>query len=445
LEEAGFRARLRSRLALFVQICDAIHYAHQRGVIHRDLKPANILIVGETEGDAASATPGVSRTARAGPQVKILDFGLARIVDPEAGTATASTEVGRIQGSLPYMSPEQARGATDAIDVRTDVYSLGVIFYELLTDRRPYETEGLLIHEAVRVIWEEPPRRPSGTWRQLRGDLETIVLKALEKDPDRRYQSVHALAEDVERYLANQPILARPASAAYQMRKVIARHQGAFAFAVTLAILLVGFAATMSVMFEQQRRARLRADLETRKAVRINEFLQEMLSSVDPEKARGREVTVRELLDQAAAEVESGLADQREVQAAVRTTLGLTYMALGSYTAAEPQLITALAANEAILGPRSPEVAGSLIDLGALRWKSGAYKEAETLWQRALAIQSETIGLENEIAATSLHNLSALYKTQGRYAEAESLGRESLIIRRRVLGAEHPDVAISLA
>lgn len=207
------------RLKLFCRICEAINYAHQRGVVHRDLKPTNILV--GPEGDP-----------------KILDFGLARMSDAE-GTVSTMTDVGRLMGTLPYMSPEEARGNVDEIDTRADVYSLGVILYELLTDRLPLTVRRAALGEAVRVICEELPQKPSSFDRTLRGDLDTITLKALEKEPARRYQSAAMLADDLERHLADQPILARRSSGFYQLRKFLVRHR-LIVFFMAVSLCLVG-------------------------------------------------------------------------------------------------------------------------------------------------------------------------------------------------------------
>ena len=210
------------RLELFRRICSAINYAHQRGVIHRDLKPTNILI--DAEGNP-----------------KILDFGLARITDPDGAIKTETLQVGRIMGTLPYMSPEEARGNPDEIDVRSDLYSLGVVFYEMLTGELPYALHNRGIPEAIRIICEDAPRRPRMIDRSLGGDLETIAMKALEKEPARRYQSVAAMSEDVERYLHNEPILARRASTLYHLRKFVVRHR----FVAFFAAALLGMVATV--------------------------------------------------------------------------------------------------------------------------------------------------------------------------------------------------------
>src|SRR5450755_835930 len=336
------REQLRERLRLFDTICGAVNYAHQRGVIHRDLKPSNIVVTGS--GD-----------------VKILDFGLARITDADVAAATVMTEVGTVWGTLPYMSPEQARGDSRDIDLRADVYSLGVVLYELLSGRYPYDTQNVSMVQGLLAIVEAAPRplKKAEGGESLDADLSTIAAKAPEKEPDRRYQSAAALGEDVERYLASQPILAHPPSTMYQLRKLVARHKISFAAAGGIAVLLVALAVTMVVQAERVRRERDRAESEAAKASAINGFLKDALGAADPWSKGSRNVTLLDALRQAQAKAHVAFLHQPLVEAAVLQTIGVTLANLAEYGEAEKALRKALGLRIAAAGRQSAEAAES--------------------------------------------------------------------------------------
>ena len=380
-------AELKIRLGVFRAICDAVHYAHQRGVIHRDLKPSNIMVSDDERPSSGGSSKGSL------PALKILDFGLARITDADIA-ATLVSEIGVIKGTLPYMSPEQARGDVAAIDLRTDVYALGVILYEFLTGRRPYDVSRAALVEAVRVICEEPPAPLRQSWSGVRRpdrDLETIVAKALEKDTDRRYGSAAEFGDDVERYLDSQPILARTPSAMYQLTKMVQRNRLGATFAVTVLLLLVVFGVTATVQSKAVARQRDRAEDEAAKAEAVSRFMTETLSAANPW-GEGYDVTVTQALDRATEKIATSFQDQPLVEAEARHTIGTAYKNLGRYDRARALLEAADDTRVQLLGRDAPDTISTLQGLAEIAWRDAQLDEAVDLTRELLERQRRTFG-----------------------------------------------------
>jgi len=521
------RLSVRQRIELLLPVCHAVQHAHQKGIIHRDLKPNNVLVTLHEDH----------------PLPKVIDFGIAKATSQRLTEKTLYTEFRQFLGTPEYMSPDQADISGLDVDTRTDIYSLGVMLYELLTGTTPFDPQTLRAagyDEIKRTIREVDPPKPSlriaallaadhdlarryradpGTLKRLiRGDLDWIVMKALEKDRTRRYQSVSEFAADLERHLRHEPVLAGPPGLHYRLSKFARRNQTAVLASGIVATALLAGIALASIGYIQSARARdaFRAQRDAANAARweaeaaraaeqeqrdraeqsalqaradasrfaaANTFLRDMLASVDPSRVRGREVSVRYVLDEATRRVAEGaLADQPEVEAGVRITLGNTYQALGEFQAARDHVQAALeryravlgdehpdtlrarsqlaellihnhqhaeaaalardtlAAQSAALGEDHPDTLATLGRLGVALSQQDKLSEAERVLQHALELQTKVLGADAVETLRSQVNLGTVYQAQGRYAAAESLLRSALARQRQRLDPEHPDV-----
>ena len=431
------RLNVRQRLELMARICEAVQHAHQRGIIHRDLKPANILV--EASG-----------------QPRVLDFGVARIADGDA-QATRQTEVGQIVGTLAYMSPEQLLGDPLDVDTRSDLYSLGVILFELLAGRLPYRIPGQL-HETARVIRDTNPTRLGSVNRDCRGDIETIVGKSLAKEKTRRYASAAGMAGDIRRYLKNEPIIARPPSTLYQLQKLARRHKGSV---VAIVAVFLALAAGIVASTREAMRARTaeriaiaernRADTESATAKAINDFLREDVLAQASSKSQAKSDTnpdpdlkVRTALDRAAKRIENKFHNQPAVEASIRETVANSYADLGLYRDAQHQMERALDLRRRRLGPTHPDTLNTMKQLARYVLSQGNYEQAEALYSRILPVESQVLGAEHPRRLITFQELGYLYVNEGKYAQAEALFTKVLGVRRRTLRADDPLILASL-
>jgi eukaryotic-like serine/threonine-protein kinase len=447
------RLSMQERLELFQQVCEGVQHAHQKAIIHRDLKPSNILIVEQDNK----------------PAPKIIDFGLAKAMAQRLTEKTMFTEVGALVGTPEYMSPEQADLCEQNIDTRTDVYSLGVILYELLVGALPFDAKSLRaagLEAILRVIREvEPPKpstkvrslgdasaataekrreEPRSFARHLQGELDWITLKALEKDRTRRYGTASELSADIARYLRNEPVMAGPATAGYHIRKYAARHWFGLGAAACLALLVIGFVITQAAELHRIRLERDRANRERDRANRITDFMTRMFKVSDPSEARGNSITAREILDKASQQIDTGLTRDPETQAQLMDVMGNVYLSLGLYPRSQPLLERAVDIDRRVLGPRNLQTLSSMNDLFRLRLHEGHYTEAEKLGRETLDLLRQVLGPEHPETLNSMNNLGAVYEEEGKYAQAEALQSQTLEIQRRVLGPEHRDTLASM-
>jgi len=494
------RLPIRERLALFRDVCEAVQYAHRNLVVHRDLKPSNILV--SDQGHA-----------------KIVDFGISKLLDAGAGEdAQPLTRTGARLLTPEYASPEQLQGAP--VTTATDVYALGLVLYKLVSGRRPFRFANTTTDEVIRVVTQSDAPPPSAAIardaaqrgapgdsaadagaeeiaaarsstperlrRELRGDLDTIVLLAMHKDPERRYASVAAFSEDIGRFLAQRPVVARGDTIGYRARKFVARNRTAVGIAAVAVAALSALSLNAAVQARRIERLAGETAAERDKAKAVARFLTDVFKVADPATSRGEKVTAGELLESGARRIDGEMAGEPALKAELMGVIGQVYMSLAQYARADSLLSRSLAIRRAELGEAHPDVAAALVALGDLRYhqgrydsadslvrdgagrqerafgagdpttatsmgllasienETGRYVEAEATMRAALAALTERLGPGAEEVARAQNGLAETLQHQDRYAEAESLLREALATRRRLHGERHPAVAASL-
>jgi serine/threonine protein kinase len=449
----------KQRLGLFIQVCHAIQHAHQKGIIHRDIKPSNILV---------TVNDGV-------PVPKVIDFGIAKATEGRLTDATVYTQLHQFIGTPAYMSPEQAEMSSLDIDTRSDIYSLGVLLYELLSGTTPFDAKEMLsqgIDAMRKMIREAEPERPSTRFatlkgeestttakrrsvdksklvHQLQGDLDWIAMKCLEKDRTRRYDTANGLATDLERHLTNEPVVARPPTTFYRMQKLMRRNKLTFAAGAAIAaMLLLGVAASLWQASRANREAgrALRAEAVAKErlaeAQAVSQFMTGVFQSPDPTRD-GRTITVAETLDRAATNLEHELAAQPWVQVQLQSTLGETYAALGLYREAIPLQEKERDFCLKNFGLEHTNTLGIMNQLANSYYHVGRFDEALKLREEVLKLRRKLSGPEHLDTLAAMNNLANSYEYAGRFDEALKLRQDVLTLRRKVLGPEHPDTPMA--